>query len=121
LGNQGFATVLVRVGLSDQDADGVLDYQDNCIVEPNGPNIPDAGGNIQWDTDGDDYGNLCDADLNNDGWVNSLDLGLFKARFFDIDADADLNGTGFVNSLDLGLFKKLFAKPPGPSGTAGDD
>ena len=50
--------------------------------------------------------------------MNSLDLGLFKARFFGTDADADMNGTGFVDSMDLGLFKNAFAKPPGPSSHA---
>lgn len=102
--------------LTDTDQDGVLDVEDNCTLAPNGPAIPDAGGNVQLDTDGDGFGNLCDGDLNNDNRTNSLDLGLFKAVFFTDDADADYNGDGFVNSLDLGLFKALFAKPPGPAG-----
>ena len=58
---------------------------------------------------------MCDADLNNDGLVNSLDLSLFKPVFFTSNPDADLNGDGIVNSLDLSLFKSLFFKPPGPS------
>jgi Dockerin type I domain/Thrombospondin type 3 repeat len=97
----------------DTDKDGVPDYADNCILVPN----PD-----QLDSDGDGYGNACDADLNNDGLVNSLDLGLFKRAFgpgegdADLKAAADFNGDGKVNSLDLGLFKRMFLKPPGPSG-----
>ena len=27
----------------------------------------------------------------------------------------DINGDGIVNSLDVGLFSKLFGKAPGPS------
>ncbi len=102
----------------DTDQDGIVDAADNCNLIPNGPAVPDAGGNIQRDTDGDSYGNICDADLNNDTFVNSLDLGLFKLVFMAADTDADLNGDGFVNSLDLGLFKNLFFQPPGPSGLA---
>jgi hypothetical protein len=96
----------------DTDKDGVPDYADNCIFIPN----PD-----QLDSDADGYGNACDGDLNNDGAVNSQDLGLFKRAFNpgpgdDLKAAADFNGDGRVNSLDLGLFKKMFGKPPGPSG-----
>jgi hypothetical protein len=63
----------------DSDNDGVPDYQDNCILKPNGPLIPDAGGNSQRDTDGDGYGNICDADLNNfDALVNISDYSGFS-------------------------------------------
>ena len=48
---------------NDQDEDGVPDLEDNCIYQPNGPLIPDAGGQIQRDTDADGYGNVCDADF----------------------------------------------------------
>lgn len=89
----------------DYDGDGIPDSMDNCIFVAN----PD-----QRDTDGD--GNICDTDLDNSGLVNSLDLGLFKARFLSTDADANFNGDGVVNSLDLGIFKQLFLSPPGPSG-----
>jgi hypothetical protein len=97
------------LGNLDSDADGIPDTLDNCSAEAN----PD-----QLDTNGDGYGNVCDGDLNQDNFVNSLDLGLFKERFFTADPDADLNGDGFVNSLDLGLFKSMFFAPPGPSGVA---
>lgn len=98
----------------DTDKDGVPDYADNCVLVPN----PD-----QRDSDGDGYGNACDADLSNDGVVNSLDLGLFKRAFDgkadeDLAAAADFNGDSRINSLDLGLFKKMYGKPPGPSGLA---
>jgi hypothetical protein len=91
----------------DSDGDGICNEDDNCTLLPN----PD-----QRDTDGDNFGNRCDADLDNSGLVNSLDLGLFKARFFTTDPDADFNGDGIVNSLDVGIFKQLFMQAPGPSG-----
>jgi len=102
--------------LPDQDGDGIPDVVDNCIATPNGSLIPDSGGNLQLDADRDGFGNACDADLNNDGVVNFLDLGLLKARFFTPDPVADLNGDGVVNFLDLGLMKARFFQPPGPTG-----
>ena len=105
----------------DSDADGVDDGLDNCINAPNGPLIPDAGGNSQLDTDGDGYGNLCDGDLNNDGNANTLDLNLYKLAHrtnlgdANYDVDADFNGDGAINTLDLNIYKGLHRKPPGPS------
>jgi len=94
----------------DTDNDGVLDYNDNCT---------DVANADQQDTDGDNYGNACDGDFNNDGSVSSIDLGLFKQMFFATgDVEADMNGDQIVNSLDLGLFKGVFFGTPGPSGTA---
>lgn len=101
---------------SDQDADGIADDMDNCTLVANGPLIPDAGGNSQLDTDGDNYGNICDPDFNNDLIVNASDLAFMKTFFFTTDADADLNGDGIVNAADLAILKAMFFGPPGPSG-----
>lgn len=90
----------------DSDGDGVFDSRDNCVAVPN---------KEQMDTDGDGYGNACDGDLNNDGFVNSLDTGLFKAQIGKRGVPGDLNGDGIVNSLDTGRFSKLIGKAPGPS------
>ncbi len=79
---------------------------DNCM----GIDNPD-----QRDTDGDGYGNMCDPDLNNDGAINFLDLGILKSVFFSSNADADLNGDGAVNFLDLGIMKSMFFGAPGPN------
>jgi len=103
---------LVRVeidGLPDSDGDGIPDDRDNCINVFN----PD-----QRDTDGDGFGNRCDADLNNDGVVNFADLHLFRQRFGSNDPDADFNGDGVVNFADLAIFNSLFGQPPGPSALA---
>jgi hypothetical protein len=111
-------SVRYQHAVSDADSDGIPNTSDNCIAAANGTLIPDAGGNSQLDTDGDGYGNMCDGDLNQDNFVNVLDLGLFKQRYFTADPYADLNGDGIVNVTDLGLFKTMFFQPPGPSGVA---
>ncbi len=110
------AADVVRIGVNDSDRDGVPDQSDNCILVPNGPRIPDAGGNIQLDTDGDGYGNICDPDFDNNLIVNASDLAYMKTNFFSNDPDADLNGNGVVNAADLANLKSFFFKPPGPSG-----
>ncbi|MEZ5563949.1 MAG: Ig-like domain-containing protein [Gammaproteobacteria bacterium] len=100
------ATVTVAV-IIDADNDQVDDAVDNCLGAANAS---------QRDTDGDGYGNWCDADLNNDLKVNFADLALFRASFATSNANADLDGNGNVNFADLARFKALFGKLPGPSG-----
>jgi photosystem II stability/assembly factor-like uncharacterized protein len=104
-----FGRGLYRIGLNsiDFDGDGVLNVVDNCTETPNANQI---------DADADGYGNLCDADFNNDCAVNAQDLGLMRLAFFSSDATVDLNSDGVVNFLDLGLLRQLFFGAPGPSG-----
>ncbi|MGF1644418.1 MAG: DUF4038 domain-containing protein [Thiotrichales bacterium] len=96
---------------TDSDGDGIPDRLDNCSSIANAD---------QRDSDGDGYGNACDADLNNDGIVNGLDLVLFRQRFLTNDPHADFNGDGVVNGLDLVRFRQMFLSPPGPSGILAD-
>lgn len=100
----------------DLDGDGVPDSEDNCTLLPNGPLIPDVGGNSQRDTDGDGYGNVCDPDFDNSGNIDFADLAFMKSVFFSPDPDADLDGNGSVDFADLAILKSMFFSAPGPSG-----
>jgi len=104
----------------DTDGDGIPNKDDNCILAPNGPNQPDAGGNIQLDTDADGIGNVCDCDFNNDNFCGGPDFTLFIGCFNrPVGSDstcqaADMNGDGFVGGPDFTLFIGGFNGPPGP-------
>ena len=104
----------VVFGRTDTDQDGVHDAADNCLA------IANPG---QEDTNGDNIGNACDADLTDDCLVNFGDLAAFKAVFFpSYGADADFDGDGSVNFGDLATMKATFFNGdnpgPGPSGLA---
>jgi uncharacterized protein (DUF1800 family) len=104
-----FTLLLPKVSIAqDSDGDGVNDAQDNCtkIANP-----------LQRDSNGDGYGNVCDADLDNNGSVSFADLDLFRSAFGTNNAEADFDGNGSVSFADLEIFKALFGKPPGPAGS----
>ena len=104
--------------VADTDSDGIHDDQDNCTL------VANPG---QRDTDGDGYGNFCDADLvNTDGLniVNLSDFSQFRSVFgsavpdvvpFVLADHADFIGNGQVNLSDFSIFRSYFGKPPGPS------
>lgn len=92
---------------TDGDGDGVVDTSDNCTLVPNP---------AQRDTDGDNYGNYCDPDFDNNLFINAADLAYMKSMFFTADPDADLNGNGIVNGADIAILKDIFFGVPGPSG-----
>ncbi|RRQ21111.1 hypothetical protein D6C00_03475 [Thiohalobacter thiocyanaticus] len=96
----------LAVIIADHDGDGVPDSQDNCVYHVN----PD-----QYDSNGDGYGNRCDADLNDDGFVNLTDFSLFRQSYGSTDEDADFDGSGFVNLADLSILRQFYAASPGPS------
>lgn len=96
-----------RVWLAgDADGDGIFDDADNAIYVNN----PD-----QFDADGDGYGNIVDADLNQDMMVDFFDLSMFDGAIGSSDANADFNGDGSVDFFDLSILDGLFGLPPGPS------
>jgi hypothetical protein len=104
----------------DADEDGTPDYADNCIIVPNGPLIPDAGGHSQLDTDGDLYGNACDCDFDQNGTCNIADFSIFRVDFWDTHdsgVGTDMDGSGRVGIGDFSLFREGFWEAvPGPSG-----
>jgi hypothetical protein len=93
--------------IPDTDGDGRADGRDNCTLVPNAR---------QRDTNGDGFGNACDADLNNDCIVNRVDFTMMRAVLGTDDADADLNGDGIVNVKDLARLRASLFQAPGPSG-----
>jgi len=106
----------------DRDGDGVDDAVDNCSAIPN----PD-----QRDSNGDGFGNLCDADIDGDGivttsWGELVPLmqrgdvewiGL-ASQSGSYDPNCDLNGDGAVDDLDVAIAALSLFLPPGPSGLA---
>jgi hypothetical protein len=85
----------------------------------NGPNDTATAGPSQNDTDGDDFGNMCDADFNGNGIVDPGDFTLLKSRFGQTGfPDQDLNGNSIVDPFDFSKLKSVFGQPPGPSGLA---
>ncbi|MBS1105486.1 MAG: hypothetical protein H6Q91_988 [Deltaproteobacteria bacterium] len=113
-------TSVARVTTGDDlDGDGVRDARDNCLELPN----PD-----QRDTDGDGYGNLCDADFDNDGRVTAgwrpmppgvtgdleaLEAAIAAHRY---DANLDLDGDRDVDSDDATIASLSLFLGPGPRG-----
>ena len=101
----------------DRDGDGLADDLDNCVFEAN----PD-----QRDTDGDGFGNRCDADVDGDGWVTSsrgaiyprsargdLEAIALSARGGVYEPDHDLDGDGRVDDRDLAIAQLAVGRPPG--------
>lgn len=87
---------------SDTDGDGIQDFLDNCPIDYN---------QTQTDSDNDGVGNRCDADFNNDGYVNAQDYILFRQQWGQLSQPptynvADMNANGHVNAQDYILFRQ---------------
>ncbi len=113
-GNQAF----VGGGLSNFDSSATVSSSNFC-----GNAVADLGFEIASQIDGDpiageEAGNCiaidcddceedsfssCVADLNEDGLVDSADLGFIIAGWGTADSLADLDGDGFVDAADLGV------------------
>lgn len=95
----------------DADGDGVLDSDDNCVFRAN----PD-----QIDTDGDDIGNVCDCDFDQNAICDIADFNDFLSDFsgqVDSGIGSDMDGDGVVGIGDFNLFLSGFtAGSPGSSG-----
>jgi hypothetical protein len=115
----GFSSFAVGVP-EDSDGDGQPDLSDNCTAVANGPDVPDPGGSVQLDRDGDGIGNACDCDFDNDGACTISDFSAFLEDFVsgaDSGAGTDMTGDGSVTIADFNFFLTgLVAGEPGPSG-----
>ena len=77
---------------------------------------------VKLDTNGDGYGNACDADYDDNGVVGTGDFLALGSAFgstsgqpgYDEDLDAD--GDGVIGAAEFLLFGSAFGAPPGPSG-----
>jgi hypothetical protein len=97
----------------DTDGDGAHDAADNCTLVAN-----NTGATAQCDADGDDYGNMCDADLDQSGLVNAVDYTMLRSALNTNDPVADLNCSGHVTSADYFILRSRLNTAPGPSGLA---
>jgi hypothetical protein len=104
--------------VTDLDGDGHADERDNCWLLPN-PR--------QRDTDGDGFGNLCDADVDGDGLVTTswgqsfprsergdIEWIALSARDEVYVEDHDLDGDGRVDARDVSIAQIQLFSPPGP-------
>ena len=111
-------TTINDTGIPDTDKDGIYDDLDNCTKVPN-PN--------QCDSDHDRYGNACDADFNNNGFVNEKDISLITKNLFKksrapVFSPYDMNCSGGRVDFDDYIMALLkYGKQPGPSGLVGRD
>lgn len=115
---------------ADADQDGIGDLCDNCVTRWNPAVDPGSfeafrtyTGN-QVDDDADGYGNACDADYDNDSFVNYSDVADFSPSFFQAAststcgisgsaacAQFDHTASGRVNFGDVGVLSQLFFVP----------
>jgi len=95
----------------DFDLDGIPDSLDNCSEVANP---------AQDDTDGDDCGNLCDADYTSSGYVGIADFNEFRTVFGTTDEEKchiEPIPDCTVGLFDFEFFMSAFLGTPGPSGT----
>lgn len=121
---------------ADSDSDVIHDVEDNCSEVANGPNdITFEEGPLgfpnQTDTDLDGFGDLCDADFDQDGVVTGADFGTL-INCFQIGSlpttlgpaadptceESDMDDDGLVAMSDFNRLVAQFNQVPGPSGLA---
>jgi hypothetical protein len=81
---------------TDTDTDGVPDALDNAYL---------TGNANQVDADQDMYGNMADADFDNNGSVGVTDLVYFQSQWLGSDPVADMDSSGSVGVGDFPLFQ----------------
>ncbi|NNF66659.1 MAG: hypothetical protein HKM98_04025 [Gammaproteobacteria bacterium] len=106
-GSREAVTQIVFTVAADLDGDGHSDSTDNCLHAANPSQI---------DTDNDGFGNACDADFDQDNFVNFRDLRILAEMFNTSEPLGDLNSDGVIDMGDLQIFRSLIFRAPGPSG-----
>jgi hypothetical protein len=100
-----YANIWKTNSIIDTDNDEVADGFDNCKFIPNLSQV---------DSDNDGYGNMCDADLDNDGFVGPNDYTVFGNAWQSTPSDsnwnpsADFDSDGFVGPNDYTIFEKYW-------------
>ena len=109
----------------DADNDGIPDVLDKCSIDSRNATAPST-----CDSDVDGYGNVCDADFDQNFAVNASDFGnLFVPAFKGLDPSPwpqgmDMDCSGAMNANDFSLYfvpkfkgvSALGGAVPGPSG-----
>jgi hypothetical protein len=105
-----FVSDSVVIG-TDTDADGLANTADNCPTVAN----PD-----QLNTDGDTLGDACDADDDNDGFSDVVEISAGTNPLLKCGVDAwpaDISNDGFSDTADIGALTAVFGQsvPPAPA------
>jgi hypothetical protein len=98
--------------LPDEDGDTWPNAFDNCR----------GHANDQRDANGDDFGDVCDPDYDDNGVVGIADFnamrGAFGSRCLEAGYDGaiDHDGNCAIGISDFSVLRRFFGRPPGPSG-----
>jgi hypothetical protein len=103
--------VLVKPGFADSDGDGMPNSMDNCSSQNDTNNNAD-----HFDADGDGFGSICDADLNNSGLVTGADYTILRNNLNTARMIPDINHSGLVTGADYTILRNKLNTIPGPSG-----
>jgi hypothetical protein len=105
---------------ADADDDGIGDVCDNCRTVDNRDQLDtNADEDDNTNIDGmQHYGNACDADYDNNGFVGLEDFNKLRIWFGQsvppAPEDIDCNGSGFIGLEDFTCLRNDFGEAPGP-------